>query len=339
MRRYAPAFVLAVLSTFIGEVLFGATTLSRLGGLLVVTPLYGGGALLIRELARRRGPGWLTIALLGAAYAIVEEGLAIQSMFNPDLFNAGLLGGRALGVNWVWTQWTIGYHVLWSIGIPILLTELLFPERRAEPWLGRTGLIVAGVAYAAGALAVGAIFRLVIAPDFRAPLALILLAALVAAALVALGLGWPVKLGTATPGSNARPAPAPWLVALIVGGAACAWFALLDIPHVLRDSALVIVPILLVLLIAALAAWSIRRWSAPGRGWTELHQLALACGALVVSALVGFFLVTAGNPIDQLGVGLSAALTAIMMALFIPRLRLRGPRSPRPRQPAADTIA
>src|SRR5262245_36272156 len=92
MRRFIPVLVLAVLATVVGEVLFGATTLSRLGGLLVVTPLYGGGAVLIRELARRRGPGWGRIVLLGAAYAIVEEGLAIQSMFNPDLFNAGILG-------------------------------------------------------------------------------------------------------------------------------------------------------------------------------------------------------------------------------------------------------
>jgi hypothetical protein len=338
MRRYAPAFVLIMLSTFIGEVLFGATTLSRIGGLLVVTPLYGGGALLIRELARRRGPGWLRIGLLGAAYAIVEEGLALQSMFNPNLFNAGLLGGQALGVNWVWVQWTIGYHVVWSISIPILLTELLFPERRAGPWLGRAGVIVAGVVYAAGALALGAITRLAIAPDFHTPMFLDILAALVAAGLVALALGWPAKLGAAAPAGTARPAPSPWLMALIAGGAACAWFVLLDIPHVLRDSALVILPMLLELSIAALLAWSIRRWSAPGRAWTELHQLALACGALVVSALVGFFFVTAGNPIDQLGVGLSAAITSILTALFIRRLRQRGQGSPQPRRQVANTL-
>jgi hypothetical protein len=87
----------------------------------------GGGAVLIRELARRRGPGWGRIALLGAAYAIIEEGLVIQSMFNPNLFNASLLGGTALGVNWVWVEWTFGYHIMWSIAIPILLIEL--PEQ------------------------------------------------------------------------------------------------------------------------------------------------------------------------------------------------------------------
>src|SRR5437868_2902398 len=94
MRRYAPVFVLFVLSPLVAEVLFGATPISRLGSLVVVAPLYGGGVVFIRELARRRGPGWWRIALLGAAYGVVEEGLAIQSMFNPDLFNAGIVGGR-----------------------------------------------------------------------------------------------------------------------------------------------------------------------------------------------------------------------------------------------------
>ena len=169
MRRYVPVLVLLILSPFIAEVLFGATPISNLGGLLPGIAVYGGGAVLIRELARRRGPGWSRVALLGAAYAIIEEGLALQSMFNPDLFNAAGYGGRALGVNWVWSEWTLGYHIVWSIIIPILLAELLFPARRTEPWLGRVGVAVAGVVYALGVLAYGAIFRFAIAPGFRSP--------------------------------------------------------------------------------------------------------------------------------------------------------------------------
>jgi hypothetical protein len=61
---------------------------------------------------------------LGAAYAFVEEGLVIQSFFNPTLFRAGEIGGRALGVNFVWCEWAVGYHILWSLLIPIALTEV-----------------------------------------------------------------------------------------------------------------------------------------------------------------------------------------------------------------------
>ena len=128
MRRYLPVIVLLFLSPLLAEFVFGATPVSRLGGIWLLIFFYGGGAILIRELARRRGSGWERIVLLGAAYGIFEEGLLIQSMFNPDLFNAGRVGGRALGVNWIWSEWTVGYHVVYSIVIPILLTEFLFPS-------------------------------------------------------------------------------------------------------------------------------------------------------------------------------------------------------------------
>jgi hypothetical protein len=323
MRRYAPVFVLIVLSTFIGEVLLGATPVSRLGGLLVVTPLYGGGAVLIRELARRRGPGWGRIALLAAAYAIIEEGLAIQSMFNPNLFNAGLLGGIALGVNWVWVQWTIGYHIVWSIAIPILLTELLFPARRAEPWLGRTGVIIAGVGYTIGALAVAAIFRLVIAPDFRAPVIPLIGAALLAAGLVALALIWPVLQAAPALATSVRNAPSPWLVGLVTFVGAAAWFNLVGLPQSLRAGALVLAPMLGEIAIAIVVATLIRRWSGPDRAWTDLHRLALASGALLISMLFGFFFVTAGNPIDQLSQGVASVVAIGLLALFARRLQQR----------------
>ncbi|MBK9714521.1 MAG: hypothetical protein IPO81_24905 [Kouleothrix sp.] len=325
MRRYGPVFVLFALAPLVAELLFGATPVSRIGGLLPESLLYGGGAVLIRELARRRGGGWGRIALLGAAYAIVEEGLAIQSLFNPGLFNAGLVGGRALGVNWVWSQWTIGYHVVWSISIPILLAELLFPARRAEPWLGKRGLAVVGVLYALGALAIGAIFRLFVAPDFSAPLSLLVGAALVAAALVLLALRWPATVRRA-PTEASEGTPPAWRVGLLAALAAVAWFALLDLPHALREGALALLPMLAALALAAALVWLIRRWSAPGRRWTELHRLALASGALPISMLFGFFFVTAGSPVDQIGQGVVSLVAIGLLGWLAWRLRRRGAR-------------
>src|SRR4030095_15246535 len=104
MRRIVPVLTLLALSPFIAEMLFGATPLSNIGALLVIIPLYGGGAVLVCEFARGRDTGWGRVFLLGAAYGIIEEGLIIQSMFDPNIFDAGLVGGRALGINWVWTM-------------------------------------------------------------------------------------------------------------------------------------------------------------------------------------------------------------------------------------------
>jgi len=49
----------------------------------------------------------------------------------------GILGifGRVWGVNWVWAVELTAYHSLVSITVPILLVELLYPEREAESWL------------------------------------------------------------------------------------------------------------------------------------------------------------------------------------------------------------
>ena len=54
LRRLMPIVVLFLLSPFVAEILLGATTISHLESLLPVTMLYGGGAVLIRELARRK---------------------------------------------------------------------------------------------------------------------------------------------------------------------------------------------------------------------------------------------------------------------------------------------
>ena len=106
MRHFAPVFVLLLLSPVVAEVLSGSTPLLMFFNpfsLLLEVGLYGAGAILIRELALRRGLGWTKILLLGAAYGIVEEDLQIQSFFNAHHTGLGNLAvyGRALGVNWV----------------------------------------------------------------------------------------------------------------------------------------------------------------------------------------------------------------------------------------------
>lgn len=142
--RYKPFFVLLFLSPITAEMLTGSTPpLSFFSplSLLFLLGLYGCGANIMRELARRWGGGWTSIVLLGAAYGIIEEGLATKSFFDPNWPDLGYLAvyGRWLGVNWVWSEWLIIFHAVVSITVPILLVELLFPRESKERWLtGRT---------------------------------------------------------------------------------------------------------------------------------------------------------------------------------------------------------
>jgi len=133
------------MSPMVGELLSGSSPPSSFFNpfsLFILSGLYGSGALIVRESVRRWGKGWPSVLLLGAAYGILEEGVMVKSFFDPSWPDLGLLGvyGRWMGVNWVWAEWLTIYHAIYSITIPILLIELLFPAYRRSNYLDRRGL-------------------------------------------------------------------------------------------------------------------------------------------------------------------------------------------------------
>lgn len=324
LGRFASVVVLFVLSPFVAEILLGATPVSRLESLLPVMMLYGGGAVLIRELARRKDRGWTRILFLGVAYALIEEGLVFQTIFNPTLFNAAAAGGRFLGVNWIFGEWVIGYHVVWSISIPIALTEMLFPVQRSGPWLGRVGTIIFGAIYALGAFAIAFFIRSTIAPGFQAPVVYVLAAVVLIVVMAVIGVGpRTISLSRSDLGTK-REAPAPWIARVTGFLAACLWFSLLHLPTSLRHGMLAILPILLGCAFAAGVFTLLRQWSASGSLWTDQHRLALVTGAMVASMLEGFFFTTAGNRVDQMGQGLASVISIVLLALFAWNIQQKG---------------
>ena len=111
-RRVLPAVGLFFLAPFISEYLLGDFPLTKLGYLLILGPLYGGGALLIREVVRRSGRGWPTIFMLAFAYAVLEEAFTTQTLFNPNYLklNLHLLDPAyipALGIGGWWTVFVL----------------------------------------------------------------------------------------------------------------------------------------------------------------------------------------------------------------------------------------
>lgn len=133
LRRIAPAIGLFFLSPFVGEFLLGNVALDALPIGLIMAPMYGGGAVLIREVARRANRGWPTIILLAIAYGAIEEGLACQTLFNPSYFGFSLLHEgyiRPLGMGAWWTLFVLTLHTVWSISVPIAIIESLVPARQ-----------------------------------------------------------------------------------------------------------------------------------------------------------------------------------------------------------------
>ena len=107
--------------------------------------LYLPGALLIREAMIRWRKGWATVLLLGAAYGILEEGIALSTLYNPTAHPVGKLGyfGHFLGVSWVWTAGILLVHMVYSIALPILLLGLALPGTRGVSLVGGRGIKVA----------------------------------------------------------------------------------------------------------------------------------------------------------------------------------------------------
>lgn len=147
-------FVLAVglflLAPLVGEFLLGNLSITSLPLLLLLAPLYGGGALLIRESGRRWGLGWPGMIVLCFAYGLVEEAFVTQSLFNPNYVGLRLLDYGylpSLGISAWWTVYVLSIHAIWSTAVPIALVESFTPEAWRTPWLGKVGLTVTAVLF------------------------------------------------------------------------------------------------------------------------------------------------------------------------------------------------
>ena len=131
-RRILPVVGLFVVAPLVAEFLPGNMSITQLGLLVILAPLYGGGAILIRESVRRAGRGWPSILLLALAYGILEEAFLTESLFNPNYLGKGLhllqpafISPFGIGV-W-YTVFVLTLHTVWSIPVPIALMEALDP--------------------------------------------------------------------------------------------------------------------------------------------------------------------------------------------------------------------
>jgi hypothetical protein len=293
-RSILAAVTLFLLAPFVAEYLLGDFAITFLSPLIMLAPLYGGGALLIREVVRRSGRGWPSILLLGCAYALIEEGFLGQTLFNPDIFGMHmhlLTHGwiPALGIGAWWTLFMLNVHPFWSIGVSIALVDGLFPSRVRAPWLGKVGLCVAAALFLAGAAA-NAAYSLHHDP-FRASPAQFLVTALFIVAFAAAAFLVPPSLRdkpASLPASDSLgeplaapppPAPSPWITGVVA---------------FLLGAAVMLSPILwnwgaVDLILAVDLVFLIGLWVVSSRSaWTPLHTLSVGAGGALVYGVHAF---------------------------------------------------
>jgi hypothetical protein len=139
------------LAPMMAEVLPGATRFGSIFVFPIEMVVWGGGAVLIRAVSRRFGLDWRGMLLLALAFAVAEECLIQQTSLAPMvILLKGRVYARAFGVNYVYLLWALVYESVMVVTAPVLLTELIFPNRRKETWVSPLGAIVLIVLFALG---------------------------------------------------------------------------------------------------------------------------------------------------------------------------------------------
>jgi hypothetical protein len=292
-NRIAPIIVLVLLSPLVGEVLSGATKLSYLFAYLPEVMMWGCGTLLIREVVRRWGGNWTSMLPLGMALSITEEFIVQQTSLAPlPWLGSTPMYGRVWGVNWAYFLFMLAFESVTITLVPVQIVELIYPERRKEPWLRPRGLVIASAIFALGAFLAWFLWvriariQVFHVPDYKPPKATLLvgLLAIAVLALISYALRGPGKVSA----TGSHQAPSPWLVlpaTLLLG---FPWYLLTVLVFVpLPHPPALWIPVTASIAWAAITIFLLRRWATAG-GWGEMQEWALSFGVLLVCMTAGF---------------------------------------------------
>jgi hypothetical protein len=316
LSRVAPGLLVMVLAPCFTELLLGGTRLSAIIGfppiLFMETVVWGGGALMLRALTRKLGLGWGSLLLFGLIIAVAEEFVIQQTSFAPLVIKLkGVEWARAGGINYVYALWALAYEAVWAVLMPTLVAEMVFPDRKAETWLSRTGLAIVGILFPIGSVMAWfgwthiARVRTFHLPIYNpSPAEFVCALAAIAALFV-----WAIKFPPRAVGRAAAPAP----VLLGLGGAVWStlWFGLVLLAFGIAPwfSAPAIFAACLVLMLVILTA--LPNWAASP-GWTERHSFGLFFGTLT-----GAMLATSAGFVDGATMDLVFKVVTNLIALTL----------------------
>jgi hypothetical protein len=306
-RNLSAVVTLFFVAPFIAEYLLGDLPLKFIFVLILMAPMYGGGAVLIREAARRMGRGWPTMFVLGMVYALVEEGFISQSLFNPDylklhmhLLQPAYLAG--LGIGGWWTLLMLNLHTFWSISVSIALVEALFPEERPSVWLGKIGDSVVAALFVLGLAANAAIgFK---QNHFVASQLQFLCTGVACILLFAIA----IRLRIRGKLSLDNAVPRPWVTGVVVLALSIAF---LWTPQRWGWGAVAALLALDAVFLVFLTLFSSRS------GWTPLHTLSVAAAGAIAYGFHAFFqppLVPGSMVMARVG---NAIFLAVAVALIV----------------------
>ncbi|HEY3748533.1 MAG TPA: hypothetical protein VGL80_05000 [Pseudonocardiaceae bacterium] len=321
------AWFLVFAAPLIAEVALGSTPPTQAWLVVLWVPVYGAGVLLIRELVARTGRGWPSLIVLGFAYEILEDGVGLQALTSPKLYDAAHWGVRVLGLNLTYWEANALYHAVFSVLIPIMLANLVFPSHRNRPYVAnRPRLYLIGLGFVAGLALVRFLVTPTLDPGYQTPVGYLVgfLVAVVVLAVIALRLL--PRRADRRPATTAR---VPTIRSLYVGTGVLTVvvFALVfrmlgSTQPAFTHGGGVLVPMALALLLLAALVRVLVRLKGSAQ-WTDRHVLAVCGGALVGHTLAGILIFGRGNLGNYIGLVVIIILTVLLVARLDRHLRSR----------------
>jgi len=225
-----------------------------------------------------------------------------KSFFDPGWQDLAALGmyGRWAGVNWVWSVGLTIFHAFFSIAIPVLLVNLIFPQATRREWIGRKTFKVLSVLWVCNGL-----FIFCFISAYRPPVLHLLITFGLVVGLLWLGRQLPNEKAASDKGKKCHPFWL-WLAGLL---SAIAFFVLLW-----GSSNFGIHPLLCMFLMAALVGLVVFAISKGSNtiALSRKHQLALAGGALSL-----FILIAPIQEFDKNRTDNTAGMTLVGIATII----------------------
>ena len=317
--RFGPAFTLVVLAPLIAEYLPGATRTTSLFVFPIEMAIWGGGALLIRAAVRHFKLGWLHMFLMACALSIAEEFVIQQTSIAPMIIQItpGLPFARAFGVNYEYFLWAVFYEAVLVVMVPVMVTELIFKDRRDRPWLGPVGAIIVGVVFLIACIPAWYSWtqyvreQILHFPHYTPPAGWVTAGVAAIALLVWLSIGSPreVLRGTRQP---LQPV-SPWLLGAGAAIAAVIWQGLVVLAFGLRPEFPVWIAMAVGIATAVIGLALLPRYSAHP-SWSDSHRMGLALGAILGSMAIGFVGFIYGTaPLDLWGKIISNAIATVLI--------------------------
>lgn len=311
LPRLPAGLALSLLSPVLAELVSGYLAplefFNPLTFLITVVP-YGCGALAARELVIRFRRGWPSLLLLGLAFGLLFEGLVTRVIFNPTWEGLGRLGAytHVYGVSWTLAVGIVHFQAVMAIVCPVLIAEMLYPERRHESWIGARTLVACVIALPAWTAVIGLFV------PFIPPLPAVLATVLLVVGLVALALTVPAD---GSPNGSLSAAH-PFVFAFVAGaGMTLVMVGTFVIP---QFSSRPPWPVLFAALFAVVTVeFATLVVLSRRRAWNDRHRLAMVAGFLAFFLVFGLM-----RDLDSFA---GRSLVSLITAWQLVRLRRRIP--------------